>query len=203
MKQIITINRQFGSGGREVGKRLADALGIRYYDKELINKIADATQFHPDYIEGVQESISSRHFFLTYGQTFATPHMMPSEQIQIAQTEIITKLAEQEDCIIVGRHANYTLGEKAFKVFIYSTDMEARIKRCYEKVPTDRNKTPEQMRKDILKIDKQRRQYHNYYTAEEWRDMSGYNLCIDTAKVPVKKAVELILLSLDAKVKED
>lgn len=200
MKRIITINRQFGSGGREVGKRLADALGISYYDKELINKIADATQFHPDYIESLQETVSSRHFFLTYGQTFASPHLMPSEQIQIAQTEIINQLAEKEECVVVGRHANYVLGEKAFKVFIYSTDMDARIQRCYEKVPSDRAKTPEQIKKEILKIDKQRRQYHNYYTGEEWREMAGYNFCIDTAKVPIKTAVKLIMLALEAQV---
>lgn len=164
MNTVITINRQFGSGGREVGKRLADALNIAYFDKEIINKIAEKTHLSPSYIE---------------------------------QTKIIKKLAEEQSCVIVGRCANNILKDSAFRVFIYSSDIEKRIQRCYDKVPTDKNKSREEMQKMILSIETQRAKYNQYYTGDDWMNMSNYNLCIDTAKVDIKKAVSLIVMALN------
>ncbi len=191
MNKIITINRQFGSGGREVAKRLADALQIAYYDKALINQIANQTNFSPDFVAEASESMNNTP--LVFANTFTSSILSPADTIQIAQTKFIRELGEKEDCIIVGRCANSILGEKAFKVFIYASDMETRIERCYAKVPEDRDMPRKKMEKQILAIDKQRAKYHAFSTGQEWADMSNYDLCIDTSKLGVKKAVELIV----------
>lgn len=192
MKNIITINRQFGSGGREVAKRLADVLQIAYYDKELIRQIADKTNFSPEFIAETSETMNP--YPLVFANTFAHTSLSPADTIQIAQTDFIKELAEKEDCIIVGRCANSILADTAFKVFIYSSDMEERIERCYQKVPNDREMPKKKMEKQILAVDKQRGKYHSFSTGQNWADMSNYDLCIDTSKLGVKKAVELIVV---------
>ena len=202
MKRTITINRQFASGGREVGKRLADALKIAYYDEEITSKIASETHFSPDFIQKFEESVASRQFPLTFARTFSMPMMSPNDTIQIAENKIINELFKKSDCVFVGRCANYILkDEDTLDVFIYSTDMNKRIQRCYDKTPLDKNKTEKQMEKEILLVDKQRSKYHTYYTGEQWMNMSNYNLCIDTSKVDIKTAVELIVAALDKPVK--
>ncbi len=199
MKKVITINRQFSSGGREVAKRLADTLNLAYYDKELIAKISEQTNLAPSYIEQYSESATSRSFSFTFCRTLSrpTPELSPNDKIQIAQTKIIKELATTGNCVIVGRCANYALADEAFKVFIYSSDMDARVKRCFEKVEEDKEKTEQEMKKQIISIDKQRAKYHSYYTGQDWSDINNYNLCIDTAKISIKKAVELIARALE------
>ena len=197
MNTVITVNRQFGSGGREVGKRLADALNIAYFDKEIISKIAEKTNLSPSFIEQYQEVSATHQYSFTFGRTFSMPVLTPNDTIQIEQTKIIKKLAEDQPCVIVGRCANDILRETAFRVFIYSSDMEKRIQRCYDKVPADKNKSTAEMKKMILSIDKQRAKYNQYYTGEDWMNMSNYNLCIDTAKVDIKKAVSIIVMALN------
>ncbi len=197
MKKIITINRQFSSGGREIGKKLADKLNISYFDRELIEKIAQETQFHPGYIEQFSESVASRQYPLTFGRSFNLMQTSPTDIIQMAQNKIIKDLAENQDCVIVGRCANYILKDyDVLRVFIYSSDMQKRIERCYKKVPEDKDKTEDQIQKQIINLDKKRAKYHNYYSGQEWQDMSNYNLCIDTAKIDINKAVELIISAM-------
>lgn len=193
MNKIITIEREFGSGGREVAKRTADILEIAYYDEEIVDKTATETQYSHDYIKQFSESSNSRHFPLVFGHTLTTPPLSPVQEIQIAQIRIVEELANLSNCIIVGRCGSHTVKNvNLFKVFIYSSDMEQRIGRCYDKVPEDRNKTPQEMKKLILATDKSRSKYFNSYTAKTWNNMSEYNLCIDTAKIPVKQAAELV-----------
>ncbi|WP_317856287.1 cytidylate kinase-like family protein [Chakrabartyella piscis] len=191
MKKIITINRQFGSGGREIAKRLADVLQIAYYDKALINQIAEKTSFSPEFIAEASETMNFQP--LVFANTFASNLLSPADTIQIAQTEFIKEIAEKEDCIIVGRCANSILEDTAFKVFIYASDMDTRIERCYVKVPADQDMPRKKMEKQILAVDKQRAKYHSFTTGQEWFDMNNYDLCIDTSKMGVKKAVELIV----------
>ena len=198
MNKLITINRQFGSGGREVGRRLADKLGIAYYDKELINAIAEKTGFDEKYIEQCDEQAISGYTF-TFARAFSTYQQSPSEQIQIATCKIIKEITHREDAIIIGRCANYILEEqKPLSVFIYSSDNDFRVKRCFDKVPSDReSKTEKEMLKDILAIDKKRSKYYEFYTANEWMKMSQYSLCIDTSKVGINNAVDIICTALN------
>lgn len=192
MKKIITINRQFSTGGREIGKRLADTLQISYYDNELITKVAEESKLDPKYIARYEESSVSRLFPFTFGKTMTTKYPIPQDTVYLEQSKIIRKLAQTQDMVIVGRCASHILKDSAFKVFIYSSDMKKRIERCYDKVPSDSNKTTEEMQKHILNIDKERRRYYEFYTDEAWLDMQNHNLCIDTAKVSIEHAVTMI-----------
>ncbi len=194
MSKIITISRQFGSGGREVGKRLADALLWSYFDRELIEQVATETGLDKGYIEKYSESVATRNHPYVFGRTFIAYQQSPSEKIQLAQLKIIRELAEKGDCVIIGRCADYiTREQNPFKVFIYSSSMDFRIDRCYDKVPADReNKTEKEMQKEIIGIDKRRRKYYEYYTGLGWGAIENYNLCIDTSAVGIQGAVEII-----------
>ena len=194
MSNIITISRQFGSGGREIGKRLADELLYSYYDHELVKRVSDESGLAESYIERYSESSFTRTYPFTFGNAFSNYSQPPSDKVQIAQSKIMKELSEKSNCIIVGRCADYIIKEhNILKIFIYSSDIDARINRCYDKVPTDKSKSKKEMQKMILDIDKQRAKYYSYYTGQEWGNMSNYNLCIDTSAVNIKKAVATIL----------
>ncbi|WP_317854090.1 cytidylate kinase-like family protein [Chakrabartyella piscis] len=196
MGKVITINRQFGSGGREVAKRLSDALQIAYFDKEIIRRIAAQTNLAEEFVEVCSENQAWSQSHLSYSSTFTMPTFSLSDTIHTTQVNVIQKIVEQgDDCIIVGRCANTLLKDKALKVFIYSSDMDARIDRCYAKVPDEKYISRAEMKERILSVDKQRAKYHRFYTDEIWQDMTGYNLCIDTAYVDIKKAVEMIAMT--------
>lgn len=200
MKKIITISRSFSSGGREVGKRLAQELGFKYYDKQLLKKISEETGFSSEYIEKYGESSAAYLSYpVTIAQTLLTPFQMPNESIQIAQTNIIREIGEKGDCVIIGRRGDRILKdeENLLKVFIYSSDMDERIQRCYKKSPADKDKSKEYMKKKILSVDKDRAKYYRYYSDQNWGEMKNYNLCIDTSKIDIKKAVQLIILAMD------
>ncbi len=194
MGNIITISRTFGSGGREVGKRLAEALGYAYYDKELINLIAEETGFAKEFVERYSESGFGQTYAIHTARTFTLPYQMPGEQLQIAQSNILKKIAEEGNCVIVGRRADYILrGYDPLKIFIYASDMDGRIERCYAKVPDEKKISQKEMQKNILAIDKDRAKYYNYFCDQKWGDMHNYNICIDTSKVAVKKAVDMLV----------
>lgn len=198
MNTIITISRQFGSGGREVGKRLADALNIAYYDKELLAYLSKETGLSKEFINKYDE-VATRNYGFTFRSTLLANYQTPTEQLQVAQTQLLKTLANKSDCVIVGRCADDILREyNPFKLFIYASDMDFRITRCFEKVPEDRGiKDEKGMRKEILAIDKQRKKYRELYTNNNWLDMTSYNLCIDTSVVGIKGAVEIISKALE------
>lgn len=199
MNKIITISRQFGSGGREVGKRLADKLNYAYYDKELINAVAKESNLSEDYIEKYSEAALSRSFPLVFGNSFYSYSIQPSEQVQIAQSKVILELAHKGDSIFVGRCADYILSEsKPFKVFVYASDMDFRIERCYRRVSEEKIKSEKDMKKKILKIDKQRASYYEFYSDQKWGDIENYNLCIDTSKLGIKATVDIIIAAINA-----
>lgn len=197
MGKIITISREFGSGGREIGKRLADALSFAYYDKEIINMVAEKSGFAHEYIEKYSESAASRQYPIHIAGTFMTPVQMPSEKLQITQSQILKELSETGDCVIIGRRADYILETKnPFKVFIYASHMDDRVERCFAKDPASKGKSHKEMEKNILSVDKQRAKYYNYYTSHTWGKMHNYNLCIDTSAVEIKTAVEIIITAI-------
>ena len=197
MNNIITISRSFSSGGREVAKRLAEELGYAYYDKQLMQAIAEETGFSQDYIEEYSETPIVPVYPINIAQSFIISHQTPSDSLQIAQSNIIKKAANAGNCVIVGRRADYILRDlNPLKVFIYSSDISKRIQRCYDKVPADRVKSPKELQKEILSVDKKRAKYYSYYTDLTWSDMKNYNLCIDTSVISIKKAVEIIMAAL-------
>lgn len=195
MGKVITIGREFGSGGRELGRRLAEELGIQYYDKEIISEIAKDMSVSEHFVQQVVEGKPRRLFPITVGQSFAVApdyYMMQMQGIYQSQTEIITRLAEEGDCVIIGRCADYILQDyKPFRIFVHA-DMESRVRRCMERSGEGENLTPEQMRKQILAIDKDRARYYNDFTGQKWGDKLYYDMCINTTDLVIKDIVPYI-----------
>ena len=179
MGRIITIGRQFGSGGRELGRRLAQELSIEYYDKEIITEISKHTSLSEEYVKQVVEHTPHSLYPITIGQSFVYFDDYTSSQLRTvydAQNKIITDLAEKSDCVIVGRCADYILREKKpYKIFVYA-DIESRIKRCKSRSTKSENLTDKQLRKKIRKIDKDRARYYDFYTGGSWGNIMTYDL---------------------------
>ncbi len=199
MARVITIGREFGSGGREIAKRLSDELEIAYYDNEIIKKITEESGFDADVVQKYTESKIIRQYPLHFARTMTfMPMLNLTDEIYMCQARIIKELA-QNDCIIVGRCADAILKkEDIFKIFVYSSSMEKRLERCYEKVPADRkNKSEKMMTQEIKKIDKMRAEYYNYYTGQLWGKIQNYHMGVDTAKFTIKQSTKLILHALE------
>lgn len=189
MNKIITISREFGSGGREIGKRLSDELGFSYYDKEIITEIAKETGMTEQYIKNISEKGIYPQAF-NFGKTFATFNNLQSNQteILIKQQEVIKKIAEKGNCIIVGRGANIILKDyNTINIFVYA-DMESKMNRCREKRKDEELSNKELIEK-IKQVDKNRKNYHNLISNKEWGDKNNYDICINTSKIEIKKII--------------
>ena len=196
MNKIITIGREFGSGGREFGRRLAEELGIEYYDKEIITAIAEKTSMSQEYVQEVLEGKPHPLYPITIAQSmFITDnfHVNLEQSIYLAQSEIIRELAQKSSCVIVGRCADYILKDlKPHRIFIYA-DINSRIKRCISRnADTEKQLTEKEIRKQILTIDKNRAKYYQYYTGNNWGDKNNYDMCINTTDVIIKDIVPII-----------
>lgn len=190
--KIITISREFGSGGRELGKRLADALGIPCYDHEIIEMIAKENGFDERYVANVSEKSIEAAYPLTIGHRFAMPPMQIMDQsirVATAQRKIIENFAEQGDCVIVGRCADVILADvKPLNLFVYA-DMPSKVQRCMERAPEGENLTANELERKIKQIDKQRTQHHQMYSDTKWGNKEGYHLCINTSGKEIKKLI--------------
>lgn len=192
MSNIITITREFGSGGREVGKRLADILDLPYYDKEILTKIAEESGLAKEYIEKHSSKITHA-YPISVGRTFvAAPAASLSDQIFTAQAKIIRELAEEGSCIIVGRCGDFFLRElNPISINIHAK-IEARVARCFEKGKDDLHLTEKEMRNKILSVDKSRKKYYEYYTGQKWHAAENYSISISTTKFGVKHTAEIL-----------
>lgn len=196
--KIYTIGREFGSGGREVGEKLASRLGIKLYDKELLQKAAKESGFCEEIFENHDERPTNSFLYSlvmdTYslnGYTTAPFLDMPlNHKVFLAQFDAIKKLAADESCVIVGRCADYALADNpdCINIFIHA-DLDKRIK-----LVSKRSDTTESKAKDlIIKQDKQRASYYNYYTNKKWGDAIGYDLTLDSGKIGIDGCVDMIL----------
>ena len=196
--EIYTIGREFGSYGKQVGEKLAERLGIKFYDKELLQKAAKDSGFCEEIFENHDEKPTNSFLYSLVMDTYsagnysAAPFLdMPlNHKVFLAQFDSIKKIAENESCVIVGRCADYALASNpnCLNVFIRA-DMEDRIKRISKRMDLTENKAKDM----IQKKDKQRASYYNYYTSKKWGDSRSYDLCLNTSKVSVEDCVELIL----------
>jgi len=195
MGRIITIGREFGSGGRELGRRLAEELHIEYYDKELLTEIAKHTSLAEEYIQNVVERQPHSLMPITIGRSFAYGEDYVLKQVQAvyrAQSEIIRDLANKSDCVIIGRCADYILREQnPFRIFVYA-DMESRVRRCMERRTDGETQTEKQMIKQSRAMDKNRARYYEFYTGLKWGDKFNYDLCINTSDTVIKEIVPAI-----------
>ena len=196
MNKIITIGREFGSGGRELGRRLAEELGIEYYDKEVLSAIAEKTSMSEEYLKNVIEGKPHNLFPITIGQSIAVTGSCSFDQaksIYMAQAEAIKELAQKSSCVIVGRCADYILKDfDPMRIFVYA-DIESRIRRCIARnTDNEHGMTEKQIKKHIVSIDKCRAKYYEFYTGNKWGDKSNYDLCINTTDVIIKDIVPYI-----------
>lgn len=193
---VITIGRQCGSGGRVIGQKLAEELGVKCYDKELLNLAAKNSGLCEELFETHDEKPTNSFLYSLVMDTYALGYTtsayldMPiNHKIFLAQFDTIKSLAEQESCVIVGRCADYALAEfpNTTTVFICGNE-EDRIARLMEL-----NKLNESKAKDLMiKTDKKRSSYYNYYSSKKWGDAKGYDMCINSSAVGIDGAVKII-----------
>ena len=192
---IITIGRQYGSGGRAVAKKLAEVMNIAFYDKELLAEASKESGICQEVMENYDEKQEKRSFLSMMGfQARMDPagmylEMPMNHRIFLAQFDAIRKIADKGPCVIVGRCADYVLRdhENVLNVFIKAS-MEERIKRITMLYDMDQMKAEETIRK----ADKQRATYYTYYATGTWGDVTNYHLCLDTGVLGIDGAVELI-----------
>ena len=191
-KRIITIGRQYGSNGRSIAQKLSDKLGIHYYDKELIYLASQKNDISYEELLKVDEKRADPWRYpveddMQMNRRFRYEPM--NDVLFETEKKWILELAEKEDCIIVGRCANYVLREKenVRNIFFYAP-LEERIKTIMERASVDEKEAAYL----IKKIDKQRRYYYNSYTDRRWEDMEQYDICMDTVKMSVDSILDIL-----------
>ena len=189
-KRIITINRLYGSNGRQLGQILAQELGIHYYDKELIRIASEKKGIPYDELLKVDEKRASQWRYPVEDPMQMQPQyrFFPMNDVLFqTESEIIESLAEKEDCVIIGRCANHILKDKCSSVFIHAP-FEYRVKTVMNRL----DRTEKSARAMIRKIDKERHSYYEYFTDERWLDMSQYDLCIDSSRFTPPQIVRML-----------
>lgn len=201
MNTIITIGRQFGSAGKEIGKKIADECGIPFYDKELLSRAAKESGFCEEMMEIHDERPTSSFLYnlvmdtYSFGYNASSFGDMPiSHKIFLAQFDTIKKIASEGPCVIVGRCADYALSDysNVLNVFIYGNE-EAKVKRIMEKYNLDANKAKNM----INKMDKQRQSYYNYYSSKKWGRADTYDLCINSSILGIEGTKKLVLQAIE------
>ena len=200
MNRIIAIGREFGSGGRELGRRLSEKLGFAYYDQEIISEIARRTEMSEQYVQSIVEHKPSFSFPIHIGRSFypaPTPVFDQSMTVYQEQARIITEMAQKSDCVIVGRCGDYILKEyEPFRIFVYA-DMESKMKRCREKASEEEKMTDKELKQHILGIGRKRAKYYQFYTGHKWGDKLNFDVCINTSRVVIKEIVPAVAKMLD------
>ena len=197
MNTIITIGRQFGSAGREIGEKVAAHFGIPCFDKELLTRAAKESGFCEEMIQNHDERPTNSFLYnlvmdtYSFGYNASSFVDMPiSHKVFLAQFDTVKKIADEGACVIVGRCADYALSEykNVINLFIYG-DEECRVKRIMEKYSL----TEDKAREMISKKDKQRQSYYNYYSSKKWGRADSYDLCINSSVLGVDGTVKLII----------
>ena len=195
----ITIGRQFGSGGRETGKKVAQALGIPYYDKELLAIAAKESGLSHQFLQDYDEKTTNSFLYslvMCKNALLGGSQSMTVDQMAVkAQRDAVLSVAEKGSCVIVGRCADYILRDKPglIRVFI-SADYENRIQRICHRDGVTEKEAEENMRK----MDKARASYYSFHTDRKWNDASNYDLCINSSRKGIDTAVEQILQFIKA-----
>ena len=187
---IITISREFGSGGREIGKRLADILGYDYYDKEIISAISKSQNLDEHYVETTLHSPFAQNFQFTFHRSFFDPLSLNVTQARllIEQKKVIEGIAENsKNVVIVGRNADYILKNyKPFRLFV-TADMQSKLKRCKERGDGNENMSDKEMESSIRRIDKVRKETCALVAGTDWGNRELYNLIVNTSNADIKK----------------
>jgi len=188
---VITISRQYGSGGRQIGQAIAETLGIPYYDNELIVLAAQESGFDKKMFEDADKAAySSLLFSLSmYGGSGGNFSMPLPDRVYLIQSDLIRKLAQQGPCVIVGRCADYILRKDAARLAVFlRAPQEDRVRRAVEEY----GDAPEAAADKVAKTDKKRSVYYAHYTGERWGDGANYDLLLNTSALGIDGAVQLV-----------
>lgn len=200
MSRVITIGRQYGSAGHDIGKLTAEALGYKFYDKNLVEIAAQKSNLSPEAVKNVDEKASSSLLYSLASGSYSlrgTPgplyYEMPiNDRLFITQSEVIKSIAKEDNCVIVGRCADYVLEDEKdielLNVFVFG-DLEYRIGRVMEAYAI----TQKQAKDMVIKTDKQRKTYYNYYSNRSWGVMSNYDICLNTGVLGIEKSADIII----------
>ena len=200
---IITIGRECGSGGRNIGKKLAEELGIKCYDKELLDQAAKQSGLCRELFETHDEKPTSSFLYSLVMDTYAAGYpgtsfmdMPLNHKIFLAQFDTIKQIAEQESCVIIGRCADYALADFPNVVSVFITaDDDVKIRTLM-----DRHQISEAKAKDVMiKTDKKRASYYNYYSSKRWGDSKSYDICINSSKLGIDGTIKIIKAVAEAK----
>lgn len=194
-KLSITIGRQYGSGGKDIGERLGQLLGFRVYDKELLFMAAQKNGINPDALRRVDEKANNSLLYTLamgsslYGARHFGVDVPINDQLFITQTDIIKQAAEEENCIFVGRCADYVLrnNEHRISIFVYA-DKDWRVDRISEELGVDRAEALAL----INKTDKRRINYYNFYTGKKWGRCENYHLSVDSGLLGIEGTSQMI-----------
>ena len=189
MKRIITISREFGSGGRTIGKGVAEKLGIPCYDHEVIEQLVERSGFAADYVKSQSEYAPNGSLFVNALNAGNFHGLSNQDKLWTMQRQIIEELGEKENCVIVGRCADYILRDRAdcLKVFIHR-DFQSRAERIVlvygeTEVPTE---------KRLKEKDKRRAAYYQFYTDQKWADLANYHIVLDSGVIGIEKCIDII-----------
>ena len=195
-KAIITIGRQYGSGGREIGQRLAEKLGIKCYDSELLDRAAKDSGMCQEIFENHDERPTNSFLYSLVMDTYSMGYSssafadMPiNHKVFLAQFNAIKEIAKEGPCVMVGRCADYALADNPnlVSVFVHAP-LENRIRR----IATKYDLTDSKAKDSILKTDKKRASYYNYYSSKRWGDSKSYDLCMNSSKIGYDGVVKMI-----------
>ena len=193
MNTVITIGREFGSGGHEIGLKLADALHIPFYDKLLVSMVAEEGEFAQEFLDEMDEKVDIHIApFLATRSSYSVYQQPMSDRIFFRQADIIRKLADDGPCVIVGRCADYVLDgrQNVIRIFIYG-ELEDRIARK-STMNELKELEADSLKKHVVSTDKKRARYYRHYTGLKWGEKENYDLCINTSKTGIDGAVEAI-----------
>ena len=196
---IVTISRQFASGGREVGKRLADALNLQYYDREILTEIAKSTSLDEDYITNILAKGGYPKFTLSFAHSLplSSAAMDTVTDVLVAQQKIVRAIGEKGNCLIVGRNADVILRDKhPVRIFVYADD-QSKIRRCRERERDGEDLSDKKLLKKFKEIDKGREKLHDLMSGYDWGAKEGYDIMLNTSNTDIKSVIpalsELVL----------
>ena len=198
-RNIITIERQYASGGSRIGRMIADRLGIKCYSHEILDVAADRIGMSREYLRDIEESATNSmlySFIMTPGAVMRTPDMIPpADKLFIAETDVINEIAEKDErCVIIGRAAGHILADRddCLRVFIYS-DKEARVRRAVDEYGI----SEKEVNGVLKKYDKRRANFYNMNCTSGWEDREAYDLMLDSSKLGIGGCVEVILAAAE------
>lgn len=198
MKTVITIARSYGSGGKTLGKLLADKMGINCYDREIIRMASDTSGINEELFGRVDEKLKKSPLFgIVRSNPYKGNGVIPPESSNFVsddnlfnyQAQVIKELAEKESCVIIGRCADYVLKDNPNVIRLY---LYAPLEDCVKRVMAQNSITEKETIKKIETIDKYRSDYYKYYTGKEWNDARNYDFCLNTTSMSYEKLIQVV-----------